>query len=338
MSFIGDAFRNTVSTVSSTVKSTVSSVTNGASKAATLTTSSLSSQANPPSGSGQANSVTDSQGHTARLALGGGSAAVTQGGMGFNPLKSISDAGSSLKDLAGAVSAKFSQTNNYDTSLKTNNAEILDPSSKESRLRDLSTFSQRDNDDVKTKNDEQRCAATSLTAAMYHAEGVGGLTKLMEGADKFHKANAGDTRTGKGPDFSAVRKKIENGESLTKGDLGLVSEGIHHSLRDSQYIIEGEKGLPELDKGVSPGAVNRFLESNAASDVSKTLKDNNSMLAIQDADGNGSFDHYVARLGNAIFDPEAISNSSGQLSQVITDPSMVSRYKDSNERARASLQ
>ncbi len=335
MSFIGDAFRNTVSTVSNTVKSTVSSVSNGASKAATLTTSSLSSQSNPPSGSGQGNAVTDSQGQAARSALGSGGA--SQGGMGFNPLTSISEAGGSLKEFAGAVKAKLAQTNNYDTSLKTNNSEALDPSSKASRLSDLSTFSQRDNDG-KTTNDGQRCAATSLTAAMYHAEGVDGLTKLMDGADKFHADNSGDTRTGKGPDFTAVRKKIKDGETLTKGDLSHVSEGIHHSLRDSQYIIEGETGIPELEKGVSPPAVKRFLDSSAGSDISKTLKDNDSMLAIQDMDGNGSFDHFVARLGNAIYDPEAISNGSGQLSQVVTGEGMIDRYKESNQRAKQSLQ
>lgn len=297
-------------------------------------TTSLSGQSASNSSPASSSRVTEAQGHAARMALGSGASELSQGGLGGGP------------------AATSKQTNTYDTTLKTKSSEPLNPGDKASRLEDLRTFSQRDDDDLNTTNDRQRCAATSLTAAAYHSNGIDGLRTLMDSCDKFSKDNKGKTLSENGPDFSAIRQKLKDGIPLTKGDLSQISEGVHTTLRDSQFIGEQKHGLPALAEGVSPGGVHSFLNSDAAKDLKQTLSDNGAALLPVDASGNGKFDHWVAKLGpnnfvekhtESIYDPESVRkfsmdpNHSG-LSQVTSDEAVVARYADSSRRAVKHIQ
>lgn len=281
------------------------------------TTTALSTQENVSSNPSASIDVTNSQGHAARMALGSD---YTHGGTG------------------GGQANTSGRVNNYDTKLATNNSERLDPSSKESRARDLKGFSQRDNDKYGTLNDDQRCAGTALTANIYHAEGTAGLTKLMDACEKYHAANKRDALSEEGPDFSAIREKIKNNQPLTKGDLSLISEGVHTTLRDAQHIGETKNGLPHLDKGVSPGAMKDFLSSDSAKDVKAVMANSGNTLLPIDMDGNGSFDHWVANLkGSGVYDPESVRGKDGKLSQITSDPEMIKRYAAAYDRAEADV-
>lgn len=266
----------------------------------------------------------------------------SQGGLGLfteeKPAVLKSGIGEAAAKIAAAAREKAAAAaapkhlNSYDTNLKTNNADRLDPSTKESRLKDLNGFSQRDNDDMGTLADKERCAATSLTAAAYHANGTKGLSELMKSSEAFAKKHDMEP-----PDYSAIKAKIQKGEPLTKGDLGYIADNLHTTLKDADYEGGGRTGA-----GVSPGGLNTFLKSEGSTGLAKMLKDNGSGVEPVDANGDGQFDHWVARLGNGqgtptIYDPESIKGPDGQLKQLTSDQAGVERYADSVRRAKQHI-
>ncbi|MFN8609435.1 MAG: hypothetical protein U0931_17995 [Vulcanimicrobiota bacterium] len=234
----------------------------------------------------------------------------------------------------GAVSKpEAGQLNNYDPKLRTKNSEPLTGTDKDGRLKDLQGFSQRDDDDKNTYNDTQRCGATSLTAAAYHADGGKGLNQLLDASEAYNANHGVAPEPADQKELQALRERINSGK-MTKGDLSQVAERVHLTM-----------GLADLTgsragAGVSQGGMNAFLNSPEAAKFKGTLDSNGTSIEPVDVQNKGQFNHWVARLGTghgspAIYDPESIKGPDGKLNQVTEDPAAVERYTKSSRQVRA---
>lgn len=232
--------------------------------------------------------------------------------------------------MAGPSAPTANQLNSYDLKLKTKNSEPLTGTDKAGRLKDLNGFSQRDDDNMNTTNDKERCAATAMTAAAYQADGRQGLLKLVQASENYTNNHGGEA----GDDFTAIKAKLQSNQPLTKGDLSLIADRVHGSLKYSDAQGGGRDG-----QGVSQGGVSNFLKSPEASEYKSMLQSNGSSIEPVSAAGNGKFDHWVARVGTgngapAIYDPESIRGKDGNLNQVVTDEAGRARYDNSTRQVR----
>jgi hypothetical protein len=223
------------------------------------------------------------------------------------------------------------QLNSYDPKLCTKNSEPLTGTDKDGRLKDLQGFSQRD-DDKKTYNDTQRCGATSLTAAAYHADGGKGLNQLLDASEAYNASHGAAPDPQDQQELQALRERINSGH-MTKGDLSLVAERLHTTL--SLADLTGSRA----GAGVSQGGMKAFLNSPEAKNFKGTLDSCGTTIEPVDVQNKGQFNHWVARLGTgrgpmAIYDPESIKGPDGKLNQVTEDPATVKRYTDSANQVR----
>lgn len=232
--------------------------------------------------------------------------------------------------MGAVVKSAPGQLSKYDPNLVTNNQEPLTGQDKDGRLKDLQGFSQRDNDKDTTLYDTQRCGATSLTAAAYHANGAKGLLQLMDASAAYQKAHGGFEED---DDYKALRAKVESG-LLTKGQLSEVADRVHAGLQRADQAGGDRQGA-----GVSQGGMSTFLNSPQASGLKGTLDSNGTTIEPVDVQDKGKFNHWVARLGTghgspAIYDPESIKGPDGKLNQVTEDAAAVARYTNSSKQVR----
>lgn len=322
MSFVSSLTQKITSYISDSPRSASgpAQATPGASQpVANASTASLSGASEVPRAGG-GSAVTNSQGQYARLAL-GSSESTAIGGVGGN-------GGNISACEAGGTTTKARLDEKYDSSLKTNGKEALNPESKDSRLNDLKGLSQLDKNDG-TAYDEHRCGASTVVAGVYYAKGTEGLKNLVKDMEAYGKKHKLDLNP-YGTDPS-LKKRLESGK-LTKDDLNQLQDSLHSMMQARQdNFLESKGKADEITPGIGSNVLKEFVSES--SHTKKTFDDNNLVIGHVDTDRKDGGNHFIlAGTHNDkpfVYDPFSVKGSDGKLDNVTQDLDRLRVYRDS---------
>lgn len=199
----------------------------------------------------------------------------------------------------------------------------LRPGSKETRLDDLRSISQLD-ENKKTVNDDQRCGASTIVAGAYYGGGTDGVKKLIDDQAAYAKNHGLKNQD---PYFGdkELKKRVESGK-LTNGDINKIQENLHKTLAERDIAETGNK------RGLTTDRMREFM--NEATNTKKVFDDNGMAIAHVDTDMKDGGNHYVlAGKHNGapfIYDPMSIDDSNtGNLNQIVQDEGQLNIYRNS---------
>ena len=186
------------------------------------------------------------------------------------------------------------------------------------RLQALNTLSQVDSLEA-TRSDEDRCGATSLTAAAIYANGERGLASLISATQAFNQSPPLNGAVDLGG-LGDIQNRLNSGAPLTHGDISRIEDGLYSVI----HRYKGEIGRGQ-DSGLTNRVINAFLDAPGTREL-RTLMDQNDIgLRHIDNQGRGEARHFVmmvpANGTRAVYDPYPRRDG-----QVIQDPQMVQHY------------
>ncbi len=230
----------------------------------------------------------------------------------------VNAAQQSLENLLGTNDPGKQIAYGYDTgrSNVTRSSVSLEGIDSENSFNILNKISQVDNLSS-TEFDQSRCGASSLVGAAL-LNGSQGLEHHIDAiwneGFKLNEQNENDQNF-----LVTLKEKISEGKRITNGDISKLQE-ITHKILKSTDTSDGS--------GLSPQRIIDFIRSDT--NIMNDFRHIGGKITLIDNDQDGQGNHFVLSFrdkdgSEKIYDPYPRKDGN----QIISDPSVVQKYKDS---------